>query len=181
MTIADSIKTIAERGVVLSLGQEPGTVHCQCSVGFKPTPQLLAWIERHKPAILAELRRQAPLMSHDRRKVAVAALAKVELDAPTRAKVLADAERQERAWAFLVRDHGYPPGWFFLTHTDSWLQLHHGKTIATEGPGDTITHWWICDAPLEPGDTATVPVAPKMAGNEASVATNKPKQGSLLP
>ena len=148
MTIKDSIRTIAERGVVLSLGEEPGTVHCRCSPGCKPTPQLLAWIERHKSALLVELRRQAP-PTHDRRRIAMAALAKLEPDAPTRARVMADAERQERGWAFL-RNHGFPPGWFFLTHTDAWLRLHHGKGIAVEGVGDGIDRWWLTDAPAEP-------------------------------
>ena len=178
MSIADSIRTIAERGVVLSPGREPGTVHCQCSVGCKPTPQLLAWIEKHKSALLAELRRQAPPI-HDRRKIATAALAKLEPDASVRAKVLADAERQERAWAFLIRDHGYPVGWFVLMHVDSWLQLHHGKTIAVEGPGDSILHWWICDAPAEPGNAVTVTLPPKIEEIPNSVTGTKPKQGSL--
>ena len=145
------------------------------------TPEILAYAKAHKPEILAELRRRSPPVCHNRRKIALAALVKLEPDAAIRAKVMAAAEKEERAWSFLVKEHGYPAGWFILNHVDNWLRLNKAKGVAVEGPGDTITHWWLVDAPAEVVTAVTVTLAPKMAQNEATVTAQPPKQGSLLP
>lgn len=97
-----------------------------------------------EPAIASAHTPTVPLSHRD---IARMALDQLEPDAGIRAKVWKDAEREERNWSFLIRDHGYPIGWFIFSHVDNYLRLKHGKGIATEGTGDGIDRWWICDAP----------------------------------
>ncbi len=88
--------------------------------------------------------------------IARQALDKLEPDAGIRAKVWAEAVREERNWAFLVREHGYPAGWFVFGHVDTWLRQHHHQGIALETVQieESIAAWWIVP------DAGTPPASP---------------------
>ena len=101
-------------------------------------------------AVSGEPNQNTPL---NRRNIAWQALLKLEPDAATRAKVWRQAEQEERNWGFLVRNHGYPAGWFLFAHVDNHLRLHRGKGIATESVDGDVAAWWIVDAPI--ADTLT--------------------------
>ena len=80
----------------------------------------------------------------DRKTIARMSLIQAGVKVDIAVKVMAAAERHEKDWAVLVRDHGYPVGWFVLAHCDNWLRLNCGKGIATEKlPDGTIASWTI--------------------------------------
>ena len=113
-------------------------------------------LRAHKAEILALLRAQAAKAANTpatRRNIAWQALNRLEPDAAIRAKVWRQAEQEERNWGFLVREHGYPAGWFLFAHVDNHLRLHRGKGIATESVDGDVVAWWIVDAPI--ADTLT--------------------------
>ena len=133
------------------------------------TPEILAFGREHKEAILAELHRQATPKPLNRRGIARQALADAGVPVPKASLVLQAAENFERDWRFLVKDHGYPDGWFLLSHTDNWLRLNCGKGIAMEMvDGEVITHWTLIDAPAE----AAPPAAPAAATPVAAAPKN---------
>ena len=107
----------------------------------KKAPQTAA-----NEAVLGVPKRNTPL---NRRNIAWTALLKVEPDAGIRQRVWRAAEQQERDWAFLIRDHGYPAGWFLFAGVDAWLRQHKAKGIVLEGFADEIASWCLCDAPME--------------------------------
>ncbi len=108
----------------------------QCTLSTKNLPDQV-------PAALPARAPQA--LTH--RSVALAALNRLEPDPATRTKVWQAAQVEERNWNFLVREHGYPAGWFLFAHVDNHLRLKHGKGIALEGFADEIASWWLCDVP----------------------------------
>ncbi len=87
----------------------------------------------------------------DYRSVAWLALLQIEPDAITRQTVWDAAEAEERKWAFLVREHGYPAGWFVFGYVDDFLRKHRRKGIALEivPVEERIAAWWLVDAPDE--------------------------------
>ena len=176
MIAADLLINLTRRGYRL-IPRAQNILHIEPT----PPPDTLELVRRHKRELLTELRRQTPPVAHDRRRVAMAALARLEPNPAIRSQVLAAAEREERGWSFLVRDHGYPAGWFILSHVDNFLRLTHRKGIATEGPGDVVSNWWIFDAPAEVATLATATKPTKLAETVNIVAAEPPKQGNLLP
>ncbi len=116
----------------------------------KATPDVVAYARKHKAEIMALLTKPKapppPAKPLDRRPIALAALRAVERDPAVQFKVWRAAMRHEQDWGFLVQDHGYPVGWFLLSHIDNFLRLHHGRGIATEEmPDGQITHWEIVE------------------------------------
>ena len=81
----------------------------------------------------------------DRRQIALAALQAVEHNAATQAKVWQAARKLEQDWSFL-QEHGYPAGWFALSHVDNYLRLTYGKAICVEETPSGDVYWWNIEA-----------------------------------
>ncbi len=161
-TVQNILRRCQMLGIRLSLSKTPGKLRWDGPADVA-TDDLLAEMAAHKGAILAELSRQVMLKPLDRKTIARMSLIQAGVKVDIAVKVMATAERHEKNWAFLVRDHGYPVGFFILNHVDNYLRLHCAKGISTEElPDGTLTSWTLIDAPatIDADKTEQVPPPP---------------------